>query len=159
MKPYVTALPINSYTPEAYYDYVKSLRVESSTTPFSKAADGIKLCVNGSKLIIKCTRPEKLVTTSEVRALALEYAMDLGTLTALLTARKFKIVNEEGEVTNARPKRTRASRRSRTAKEANAHLDIERGSLQGIDQFFIAGPSVDVPQESALQSEPGTEKA
>ncbi len=81
--------PIESYTPEAYHAFVKSL---IKTTPnASKEVLGVSITQKGKKTTIRINRSDKSLMRDEVTKLAEEYKLSELELLKLLTKRKIGI--------------------------------------------------------------------
>lgn len=111
-------------TPEDYYSYVKSLR-QLKPSNASKGVPDVTI-TKGKTTRISIKRASKQLTEAEVTLLASEYAYAVEELTSILTARKVKVVNSEGVVTNAKPHKPRSGR-PRKASKANAR-SLEAGT-------------------------------
>lgn len=150
MSKYTIGPSIHEQTAQAYHAYVKSLYKAPDVAPDSQSAPGIKLYVTDLRIVIRCKRDEKQLTTAEAVALCLEYGIDYETFTALLTKRGFALVNEEGVQINVKPRIARAGRRTKAAAEADAHLAANQRQAACADQLLFTRPASDVHEEGTL---------
>lgn len=152
---YVIRRAFQTYTPEEFHQHVTGMYKAPDVIPDSKAATGVRLSRNkNGSLIVTCKREEKTLTTAEVSALAEEYQMTTDDLTVALTKRKFTVKDQEGNVTNVKPRSSRRGRAGKTEAQRDAHLNQEPGHEQGThqDKLFESGPHSDVHEKSSLQS-------
>ncbi len=145
--------PLSDQTDESFYDYVKALRKQQASTA-SKTVPDVAILF-GSKTQVRIKRPVKQVTEAELVLLAAEYEKSIAELTELLTKRKIRIVNDQGEQTNARAKKPKSGRpagsgKRKKASQAYANDNACPGPNGGGDQFEQPGSDSDLPPESSL---------
>lgn len=94
--------------PEEWLAYVKSLRAER---PSSASKSVPEVSVHwGKRVLVRFSRPRREVTERELELLAAEYEKPIAELRDLFTSRKIRILDSEGNQTNAKPERKRTSR-------------------------------------------------
>lgn len=136
MRRYVISKHISEHkTAAEFMAHVKSLAIEPDTLPGSKLVSDMKVTQGEDGTIrLYCTRASKQLTLDEVALLEQEYSLiDLATL---LTKRGYVLTNQNGEQTNAKPKRTASRRPRKTRAEENAHLDTDTGTHASGDKLF-----------------------
>lgn len=110
---------ISTQTADSFLERIQGFRSKAASKKPAKISKEISLIFSKKgQISIRIKRPKKELTELEVEGLAKEYALALPDLIALVTKRKVRILNSEGEQTNAVEPKPKTGRRK--AKEADA---------------------------------------
>lgn len=110
---------ISTQTADSFLERIQGFRSKAASKKPAKISKEISLTFSKKgQISIRIKRPKKELTELEVEGLAKEYALALPDLIALVTKRKVRILNSEGEQTNAVEPKPKTGRRK--AKEADA---------------------------------------
>lgn len=121
----------------------------------SKSVPGVSINW-GKKIIVRVKRAAKEMTEAEVALIALEYQRPLEEITELLTARKIRIVNANGEQTNVRAKAKRKAGSGRRKKANANNADAPEREAASVDKLLEPRADTDVPEKSVLLAGDGT---
>lgn len=142
--PLLSPKPFAEYTALEFLEYVKSIRLVSTSESLSKHVEGIHIS-NKKRLITKVPKTKESFTDLEIEALCGEFKVDKETLVQNLLKKKIKVLDANGQ------ERTKAKGNAKPRKAA-------KRKAKGKDELQQPRTSAILPQESPLHIEPETSK-
>ncbi len=142
--PLLSPKPFDQFTALEFVDYIKSIRLVSTSKTLSKSIEGVFIS-NGKRLITKVTKTKTEFTDAEIDALCAEFKVEKETLITNLMKKKLVVLDEHGQ---PRAKAKRDAKPRKTSKR----------KAKGKDKLLESGSDSDLQEKSVLQPSEGTQE-